>query len=157
MRVICAAPWHAWPEIFDRAPDSGSRTPDPGSLDAVLSAAAKTPASPIVTALHLMIDLVAEPDEVAIGSDLLGVSRQVQYRLLLLLREERSSSEAVEESLEVGSSRSGCTTTAARTAPRAGRPQRRAAAPVSPRVTCDFAARGRCGRSPERSASSASS
>jgi len=55
--VICAAPWHAWPEIFDRAPDPGSRTADPGSLDAVLSAAAKTPASPIVT-VNLWFDRV---------------------------------------------------------------------------------------------------
>jgi hydroxysqualene dehydroxylase len=46
--VICAAPWHAWSEIF---------TPAPAALVPVLDAAAKTPASPIVT-VNLWFDRV---------------------------------------------------------------------------------------------------
>ncbi len=46
--VICAAPWYAWPEIFE----SGA-----GPLAGVLDAAARTPASPIVT-VNLWFDRV---------------------------------------------------------------------------------------------------
>ena len=46
--VICAAPWHAWPEIFA----SGA-----APLAGVLDAAARTPASPIVT-VNLWFDRV---------------------------------------------------------------------------------------------------
>ena len=51
--VICAAPWHAWPEIFmtDRS------TARPSALAPILDAAAKTPASPIVT-VNLWFDRV---------------------------------------------------------------------------------------------------
>jgi len=50
-RVICAAPWYAWPEIFQ------SRGQGPSALSPVLDAAAKTPASPIVT-VNLWFDRV---------------------------------------------------------------------------------------------------
>jgi hydroxysqualene dehydroxylase len=46
--VICAAPWYAWGEIF---------APAPASLKGVLDAAARTPASPIVT-VNLWFDRV---------------------------------------------------------------------------------------------------
>ena len=46
--VICAAPWYAWPDIL---------TPGPFSLTPVTAAAAKTPASPIVT-VNLWFDRV---------------------------------------------------------------------------------------------------
>jgi squalene-associated FAD-dependent desaturase len=46
--VICAAPWHAWADIF---------APAPSALLTVLDAAAKTPASPIVT-VNLWFDRV---------------------------------------------------------------------------------------------------
>jgi hydroxysqualene dehydroxylase len=46
--VICAAPWYAWGDIL---------APAPSSLQAVLDAAAKTPASPIVT-VNLWFDRV---------------------------------------------------------------------------------------------------
>jgi hydroxysqualene dehydroxylase len=46
--VICAAPWHAWGDIFN---------PAPASLAPVLDAAARTPASPIVT-VNLWFDRV---------------------------------------------------------------------------------------------------
>jgi squalene-associated FAD-dependent desaturase len=45
--VICAAPWHAWPEIFSEA----------RALKPVLDAASKTPASPILT-VNLWFDRV---------------------------------------------------------------------------------------------------
>ena len=53
--VICAAPWHAWPAIF--AGGSGALAVAKGPLAAVLDAAAKTPASPIVT-VNLWFDRV---------------------------------------------------------------------------------------------------
>ena len=46
--VICAAPWFAWPDIF---------TGTPGALGGILDAAARTPASPIVT-VNLWFDRV---------------------------------------------------------------------------------------------------
>ena len=46
--VICAAPWHAWPDIF---------APAPAALRPVVDAAEKTPASPIVT-VNLWFDRV---------------------------------------------------------------------------------------------------
>jgi squalene-associated FAD-dependent desaturase len=46
--VICAAPWHAWADIF---------VPAPSPLKSVLDAAARTPASPIVT-VNLWFDRV---------------------------------------------------------------------------------------------------
>ncbi len=46
--VVCAAPWHAWAEIF---------APGPSALQPVLDAAARTPASPIVT-VNLWFDRV---------------------------------------------------------------------------------------------------
>jgi hydroxysqualene dehydroxylase len=49
--VICAAPWHAWNEIFE-LPGSAS-----SPLTPILDAAAKTPASPIVT-VNLWFDRV---------------------------------------------------------------------------------------------------
>ena len=49
--VICAAPWHAWPEIM------ATLTPVPAPLTSVLDAAAGTPASPIVT-VNLWFDRV---------------------------------------------------------------------------------------------------
>ena len=53
--VICAAPWHAWPGIFadGAGPLAGAKAP----LAAVLDAAAKTPAAPIVT-VNLWLDRV---------------------------------------------------------------------------------------------------
>ena len=54
--VICAAPWYAWPEIFNLTASSlagAGRSP----LTAVIEAAAKTPASPIVT-VNLWFDRV---------------------------------------------------------------------------------------------------
>ena len=46
--VICAAPWYAWGDVF---------APAPSSLKSVLDAAARTPASPIVT-VNLWFDRV---------------------------------------------------------------------------------------------------
>ena len=48
--VICAAPWYALPEIFDSAGEASPLAP-------ILSAASKTPASPIVT-VNLWFDRV---------------------------------------------------------------------------------------------------
>ena len=50
-KVICAAPWYAWPEVFV----PGAARPSP--LDPVVQAASKTPACPIVT-VHLWFDRV---------------------------------------------------------------------------------------------------
>lgn len=49
--VICAAPWHAWPEIFPPL------RPEAAALARVLDAASKTPAVPIVT-VNLWFDRV---------------------------------------------------------------------------------------------------
>jgi uncharacterized protein with NAD-binding domain and iron-sulfur cluster len=49
--VICAAPWHAWSEVL------ATPGPVPASLAPVIDAAARTPASPIVT-VNLWFDRV---------------------------------------------------------------------------------------------------
>jgi squalene-associated FAD-dependent desaturase len=51
--VICAAPWHAWPELFVDATSSSTVA----ALAPVLEAASRTPASPIVT-VNLWFDRV---------------------------------------------------------------------------------------------------